>query len=109
MKFKKLLAVLFGIAISIPAFADMDIQGQIVSVNNANKTITISGMNGSNMVVQVFPYTKLKGDDCGVFGNDTYHNFTALKPGMFVEIDGYPQGQVFGAQEIEWKCGRRAY
>ncbi len=93
---------------SIPAFADMDMHGQIVEVNQANKTITISGMNG-NMVVQVFPYTKLKGDDCGIFGNDTYHNFTDLKPGMFVEIDGYPQGQIFGAQEIEWKCGRRAY
>lgn len=109
MKFKRFIrAMLFASLWSLPAFADMDIQGQIIDVNNANKTITISGMNG-NMVVQVFPYTKLKGDDCGLFGNDTYHNFTALKPGMFVEIDGYPQGQFFGAQEIEWKCGRRAY
>lgn len=109
MKIKNLLKIaLVASVLSVPAFADMDIQGQIVNVDNANKTITISGMNG-NMVVQVFPYTKLKGDDCGVFGNDTYHNFTALKPGMFVEIEGYPQGQIFGAQEIEWKCGRRAY
>ncbi|MDE7174504.1 MAG: hypothetical protein K2N75_00400 [Helicobacter sp.] len=109
MKIKNLLKIaLVASALSVPAFADMDIQGQIVNVDNANKTITISGMNG-NMVVQVFPYTKLKGDDCGVFGNDTYHNFTALKPGMFVEVEGYPQGQIFGAQEIEWKCGRRAY
>ncbi|TLD87806.1 DUF5666 domain-containing protein [Helicobacter sp. MIT 05-5294] len=109
MKMSKIFKTMLLVgALSLPAFADMDIQGQIVDVNNANKTITISGING-NMVVQVFPYTKLKGDDCGIFGNDTYHNFTALKPGMFVEIEGYPQGQVFGAQEIEWKCGRRAY
>lgn len=82
MKLKKMLkTALFMAVFSAPAFADMDIQGQIVDVNNANKTITISGLNG-NMVVQVFPYTKLKGDDCGIFGNDTYHNFTALKPNV---------------------------
>ncbi|TLD85332.1 hypothetical protein LS70_001955 [Helicobacter sp. MIT 11-5569] len=111
MKTKKFVsAMLLASVLSLPAFADMDIQGQIIDVNHTNKTITISGMHGNNMVVQVFPYTELKGDDCGIFGAyDTYHNFTALKPGMFVEIDGYPQGQVFGAKEIEWKCGRRAY
>ncbi len=109
MKLKKMMKVALCVCIfSIPAFADMEIHGQIVNVDNGNKTITISGMNG-NVVVQVFPHTKLKGDDCGMFGNDTYHNFTDLKSGMFVEVEGYPQGQGFGAQKIEWKCGRRAY
>ncbi len=96
-------------ALSLVAFADMDMHGQILSVDSAKKQIILQGPQG-NIPVQVFPYTKLKGDDCGLFGTyDTYEKFNALQPGMFVEIDGYPQGQIFNAQEIEWKCGRRAY
>ncbi len=111
MKLKNCLkTALFVGVFGVPAFADLDIQGQIIEINDVNKQLTLSGLNG-NVVVQVFHYTKLKGDDCGVFGTDTYHNFTALKPGMFVEIEGYPQGQggIFGAKEVEWKCGKRAY
>lgn len=95
----------------VPAFAngDVDINGQITSVNDAKKTITLMGANG-NIEIKVFPYTKLKGDDCGVFGNDTQEKFNALKEGMFVEVEAIPQVDgTLGAKEIEWKCGNRAY
>ncbi|WP_104722171.1 hypothetical protein [Helicobacter mesocricetorum] len=93
---------------SIPMLAD--IHGEIVFVNDMAKTITLSSPNG-NIEIQIYPHTKLKGDDCGLFGMwDTYGGFSSLQPGMFVEIDIIPQAEgVFGAREVEWKCGRRAY
>lgn len=104
------MGVIMAGLLSVPALADMDINGQIVSVNDAKKTITIAGPSG-NVEIQVFPYTELKGDDCGVFGAwDTHEKFTALKVGMFVKIDAIPQTQgILGAKEIEWQCGRKAY
>ena len=108
---KSLMGVIMAGLLSVPALADMDINGQIVSVNDAKKTITIAGPSG-NVEIQVFPYTELKGDDCGVFGAwDTHEKFTALKVvGMFVKIDAIPQAQgILGAKEIEWQCGRKAY
>lgn len=107
---KSLMGVIMAGLLSVPALADMDINGQIVSVNDAKKTITIAGPSG-NVEIQVFPYTELKGDDCGVFGAwDTHEKFTALKVGMFVKIDAIPQTQgILGAKEIEWQCGRKAY
>ena len=84
---KSLMGVIMAGLLSVPALADMDINGQIVSVNDAKKTITIAGPSG-NVEIQVFPYTELKGDDCGVFcAWDTHEKFTALKVGMFVKID----------------------
>ena len=107
---KSLMGVIMAGLLSVPGLADMDINGQIVSVNDAKKTITIAGPSG-NVEIQVFPYTELKGDDCGVFGAwDTHEKFTALKVGMFVKIDAIPQAQgILGAKEIEWQCGRKAY
>ena len=87
---KSLMGVIMAGLLSVPALADMDINGQIVSVNDAKKTITIAGPSG-NVAIQVFPYTELKGDDCGVFGAwDTHEKFTALTVGMFVKIDAIP-------------------
>ena len=96
--------------LGIQALADVDISGQIMQINDSKKTITIAGPSG-NVEIQVFPYTELKGDDCGMFGAwDTHENFSALKVGMFVEIDAIPQAQgMLGAKEIEWKCGKKAY
>ncbi len=107
--------------------ADWDIRGQITAINPAAKTITIAGMGG-NAVVQILPYTKLKGDDCGPWGNDVYGTFANLKQGMFVEAEVYPagagmpmgaagnaaapqpvQGAQFVAKDVEWKCMPRAY
>ena len=95
---------------SLPAVADFDIDGQITQINDAKKTITIAGPSG-NVEIQVFPYTELKGDDCGMFGAwDTHEKFSALKVGMFVSVDAIPQAQgMLGAKEIEWQCGRKAY
>lgn len=89
---------------------DIEVHGQITSIDNAKKTITLAAAQG-NVVVQIFPYTKLKGDDCGTFGQDTHEKFTALKPNMFVKVEGYPQANsnVLGAKEVEWKCGKSAY
>ena len=112
MKNKKLLlGALFCIAVSVNAYAEYEMHGQISSVNEENKTITLIGNGGANVVVQVFPYTKLKGDDCGAFGAyDTYEKFTALKAGMFVQVDGMPNANgLVSAKEIEWKCGKKAY
>ena len=104
------MGVIMAGLLSVPALADMDINGQIVSVNDAKKTITIAGPSG-NVEIQVFPYTELKGDDCGVFGAwDTHEKFTALNDGMVVKIDANPQAQcILGEKEIEWQCGRKAY
>ena len=115
-----------------PLLADWDIEGQITAINPTAKTITIAGMGGS-AVVQILPYTKLKGDDCGPWGNDVYGTFADLKQGMFVEAEVYPagagmpgvgmpmgaagnttapqivEGAQFVAKEVEWKCMPRAY
>ena len=118
--------VLAGL-LAAPLLADWDIEGQITAINAAAKTITIAGMGG-NAVVQILPYTKLKGDDCGPWGNDVYGTFADLKQGMFVEAEVYPAGagmpnmggnaaqapQIvqeaqFVAKEVEWKCMPRAY
>lgn len=118
--------ILAGLLAS-PLLADWDIEGQITAINPSAKTITIAGMGG-NAIVQILPYTKLKGDDCGLWGNDVYGTFADLKQGMFVEAEVYPAGagmppmggnttqapQIveeaqFVAKEVEWKCMGRAY
>ncbi|MDD6056383.1 MAG: DUF5666 domain-containing protein [Helicobacteraceae bacterium] len=103
------IAILVATCSSVFAKSDIEVQGQITSVDDAKKTITLSGVNG-DILVQIFPHTELKGDDCGVFGRDVYEKFPALKVGMFVEVEGYPQANnVLGAKEVEWKCGKKAH
>ena len=79
MKIKKIITGLLAVGLfSLPAVADFDIDGQITQINDAKKTITIAGPSG-NVEIQVFPYTELKGDDCGMFGAwDTHEKFSAL-------------------------------
>lgn len=119
-----------GVFSSANADNDFDVYGQISAVNAAARTITIS--NGAqNMEIKIMPHTKLKGDDCGMFGNDTYGTFDRdLTPGKFVKVEifygymggGYPQAypqqgqaqnpQMQGpmvAKEVEWKCRPGAY
>ena len=77
------------------------------------------------------PYTEIKGDDCGAFGQDVYGTFKDLTVGKFVEVDaipyggynayadsnagainpqtGLPQNMQLTAKEIEWKCYPKAY
>lgn len=125
---KTLIGALFlGLLSSSSLFADGEIYGEIIAVNPAKKTITLGGY-GTPMEVSVSPYTEIKGDDCGLFGMDTYGTFRDLVVGRWVKIDGYPtangyygagmpvssDGQQqampgFMAHEIEYECRRMAY
>ncbi|MDE5926479.1 MAG: hypothetical protein K2G68_07200, partial [Helicobacter sp.] len=97
---------------------------------NKNKTINLSGPGGQ-LVIKVLPYTEIKGDDCGAFGQDVYGTFKDLTVGKFVEVEaipyggynayadsnagaidprtGLPQSMQLTAKEIEWKCYPKAY
>lgn len=104
------------------AHADWDITGQILSIDDAQKTITIGGW-GATMTIQVLPHTRLKGDDCGLFGLwDTSGTFAELEVGQIVEVDllhsGFAPAPATSqtqsvplptARKIEWKCRKRAY
>ena len=132
MKTLKLLGAFAATAIlstSTMAY-DFDVAGQISAVDNQNKTITLSGPGGQ-LVIKVMPYTEIKGDDCGAFGQDVYGTFKDLTVGKFVEVDaipyggynayadsnagainpqtGLPQNMQLTAKEIEWKCYPKAY
>ena len=109
---KKILtsALMLGLSFS-PLLADNDIEihGQITNINATQKTISLSSANGE-VVIEVFPYTEIKGDDCGVFRRGYRETFDALKTGMFVEVEALPQANgSLSAKSIEWKCGKRAY
>lgn len=133
MKTLKLLGAFATAAIlstSAMAGYDFDVAGQISAVDNKNKTITLSGPGGQ-LVIKVLPYTEIKGDDCGAFGQDIYGTFKDLTVGKFVEVEavpyggynayadsnagainpqtGLPQNMQLTAKEIEWKCYPRAY
>lgn len=133
MKTLKLFGVFATAAIlSTTAMAgyDFDVAGQISAVDNKNKTITLSGPGGQ-LVIKVLPYTEIKGDDCGAFGQDVYGTFRDLTVGKFVKVEaipyggynayadsnsgainpqiGLPQNMQLTAKEIEWKCYPRAY
>ncbi|WP_233704041.1 hypothetical protein [Helicobacter mesocricetorum] len=101
---------------------DFDVYGQISAVDSVNKTITLSAPGGQ-LVIKVLPFTKIKGDDCGPFGNDVYGTFKDLTIGKSIKAEiisygAYPAVQDLAAQspntqynakEIEWKCYPKAY
>lgn len=102
---KVLLGSFLLLGLSSSLFADMDIKGMIQGINPSNHTINVNGAN-----VQILPHTEIKGDDCGMFGNDVIGNFASLKQGMFVDVDAYPGANGYVAEKVEWKCGGgRAY
>lgn len=122
------LAALFSTAAM--ADFDFDVQGQISAVDDKNKTITLAGPGGQ-LVIKVLPYTEIKGDDCGPFGQDIYGSFKDLTPGKYVKVEAVPYGGYdaysannaqainpatglpkdgqLTAKEIEWNCMPRAY
>ena len=126
IKFKgeKMKKMALGLVLCISGLfaGGMDLNGLITAIDNQNKTITINGV-----LVQVLPQTKIKLDDCGIFGTDLAGKFVDLKQGSFVEAEVFPNmssvaGQyatqnagatgapVYIAEEIELKCTRnRAY
>ncbi len=96
-------------------FADgMEMQGLIANIDNDNKTITIN-----NTPIQILPQTKIKLDDCGIFGTDIYGKFVDLTLNSFAEVELFPNtafaaGQTaapaYIAKEVEIKCSsNRAY
>lgn len=127
MKTLKLFgAVAMAATFSTGALAyDFDLHGTISAVDNANKTITLAGPGGQ-VVIKVLPYTEIKGDDCGAFGQDIYGSFKDLTLGKFVKVEAIPNGgynaynggqmdnttglpKDLVAKEIEWKCMPKAY
>lgn len=43
--------------------------------------------------------------NCGMFGSfSANESFSSLKSGMFVEVKGYPKGEIFNAYRIKWQC-----
>ena len=124
------LAIAAILSTSAMADYDFDVAGQIAAVDNANKTITLAGPGGQ-LVIKVLPYTEIKGDDCGMFGQDVYGSFKDLTVGKFVKVEaipyggynayadsnanainpqtGLPQNMQLTAKEIEWKCYPKAY
>lgn len=133
MKTLKLFGTLAAAAIlstSAMAGYDFDVRGQISAVDDKNKTITLSSAGGQ-LVIKVLPYTEIKGDDCGAFGQDVYGTFKDLTVGKFVEVEavpyggynayadnnaqainpqsGLPKDMQLTAKEIEWKCRPQAY
>ncbi|MDE6958300.1 hypothetical protein LS72_001005 [Helicobacter apodemus] len=130
MKLKKILGALSLVTLfsgAMMADNDFDVYGQISAVDSINKTITLASPGGGQLVIQVLPYTKIKGDDCGAFGNDIYGTFKDLTMGKFIKAEvvhygAYPPAQNPGTQspnttnnthytakEIEWECRRKAY
>ena len=100
----------------------MDLNGMITAIDNQNKTITINGF-----VVQILPQTKIKLDDCGIFGTDLAGKFVDLEQNSFVKVKVFANmpsvaGQyatanadnagapAYIARKVEQKCVRnRAY
>lgn len=81
-----------------------DIAGVIQSINNAKKTITVSGST-----IAVMPYTKIEQESCGM-GWDSAKKFSDLKKGDLVEVDLMDGGQGFVAENIDIQCMKnRAY
>ncbi|MDE5602874.1 MAG: hypothetical protein K2I71_03010 [Helicobacter sp.] len=129
MKLTKILGILGLVTLlssTIVADDDFDVYGQISAVDSVNKTITLNAPGGQ-LVIQVLPHTKIKGDNCGPFRNDVYGTFKDLTVGKSIKAEvlsygAYPPAQNLSAQspntpnnaqytakEIEWKCHPKAY
>lgn len=110
MKYFVMIFGFFGLL-----FADMDVKGLITSIDDSEKSIIVNG----NTKIKVLPQTKIKLDDCGLFGNDIYGKFADLKVNSFVDIDVFVTGNqtntmqsnqdiIYIAEEIELKCNKNS-
>lgn len=117
---KKTLIALF-VLFTIVFADDMEIKGLITNIDDTNKTIAINGTT-----IKILPQTKIKLDDCGIFGTDLAGKFIDLKLNSFVEAEVFPNmsniaggqyathdaGQVgapiYIAEEVELKCTRNS-
>lgn len=114
---KKIIASVFlMMCVGILNASDIEFKGIITSVDNAKKTISVN-----NTLIQILPQTKVKLDDCGIFGTDLIGKFSDLKVNSFVEVDAFPNNAamvgsyatqdagksgapLYIAEEVELKC-----
>ena len=116
----KKLALCLTLCVGSLFAGGMDFKGLITGVDDKNKTITINGY-----LVQILPQTRIKLDDCGIFGTDVAGKFVDLKQGSFVKVDVFPNmasvaGQyatpnagaagapVYIAEKVKLKCAKNA-
>ena len=116
----KKLGVILGLCSLVSlASADSILQGSIIEVKDASKSIVIDTIYQGPVEVKVLPSTRIELDDCGFFGMDNIFedgDFGDLKIGRHGEVDGYyptnVQVQNTGmpiARKIEVKCYKQAY
>lgn len=118
------------LALSSSALADSFIQGSIVEVKDAEKSVVIDSVYQGLITVKILPTTRIELDDCGPFGSDWFENgnFKDLKVGRYLEVDSFhptaganpynqnpqnPQATTptapIVATKVEVKCYKRAY
>ncbi|NDJ27968.1 hypothetical protein DMB95_08705 [Campylobacter sp. MIT 12-8780] len=89
MKTKTILASLL---LSSSLFADSWLQGTVLEVRDAEKSVVIETIYSGPMLVKILPSTRIELDDCGWFGTDNIFEdgtFRDLKVGRYLEIDAY--------------------
>ena len=89
MKTKTTLASLL---LSSSLFADSWLQGTVLEVRDAEKSVVIETNYSGPMLVKILPSTRIELDDCGWFGTDNIFEdgtFKDLKVGRYLEIDAY--------------------
>lgn len=127
---KSVVVALVATLVSANLYADSWLQGSVVEVKDAQKTVVIDTIHSGYIEVKILPSTKIELDDCGWFGladswiGSDYGNFWDLKEGRYLEVDAYypnyqaPAGVVAGAQapqgvatatKVEVKCRPKAY
>lgn len=117
----KRMLIALSVLLSIVIADDMELKGLITNVDDANKTIAINGTT-----IKILPQTKIKLDDCGIFGTDIDGKFVDLKLNSFVEAEVFPNmssiagGQyatpdagkagapIYIAEEVELKCTKNS-
>ena len=108
--FKKIALVTLMSSAALFAFEDIDIMGEVVSTNQtAGQVVMKAYATGQNITLQLNNGTKIKGDDCGIMGQDVYGKFEDLKAGLPIKAEVYGSKQEapkdnYVAKEIEYKC-----
>lgn len=99
------------------ALADSYLQGNIIEVSDTDKSVLIDSLYQGQVRVKILPHTRVKLDDCGIFGTDFFDDgtFKDIKVGRYLEVEQYaaqPSGNnatIIPATKVEVKCYKRAY
>lgn len=118
MKNFKKLSLKIGILasfLSTALLADNALQGNIIEVSEADKTVLIESLYQGQVRVKILPHTRVKLDNCGIFGTDFFDEgtFKDIKVGRYLEVENYaPQANnatIISATKVEVKCYKKAY